>query len=165
MLWGPCDCHVIAMWLLCDCVCDCDVFAMWLLCDCHVIAMWLPCACNLEVLWGRAYIGALLPDEGNSEFPIVMRGATNSGGSIEVFDSYLSVSHLSVVSSGVVPYLPYLLKSSTPICWYRTTYYACTYYIYKHIYIYQYIYIYIPCWLPTKTKKCIKIYLHTFIYT
>ena len=56
-----------------------------------------------EVLWGRAYIGALLPDEENSEFPIVTRGENDSGGTIEVFDSYLAViSHRgSPVSSEV----------------------------------------------------------------
>jgi len=46
---------------------------------------------KVEVVWGRAYLGALLPDDDSSEFPVVMRGATDDDADIEVFDSYLSV--------------------------------------------------------------------------
>mmetsp|Transcript_14409 Transcript_14409/g.34237 ORF Transcript_14409/g.34237 Transcript_14409/m.34237 type:complete len:487 (+) Transcript_14409:251-1711(+) len=46
---------------------------------------------KVEVVWGRAYLGALLPDDDSTEFPVVMRGSNDTDGVIEVFDSYFSV--------------------------------------------------------------------------
>jgi len=56
-----------------------------------VRAKWGVVEMKTEVLWGRAFIGALLPDDDNTEFPIVTRGENGSSGQIEVFDSYVSV--------------------------------------------------------------------------
>ena len=57
----------------------------------QVRAKWGVVEMKTEVLWGRAFIGALLPDDDNTEFPIVTRGENGSSGQIEVFDSYISV--------------------------------------------------------------------------
>ena len=55
---------------------------------------WAVVEMKVEVIWGRAYLGALLPDDTLSEFPVVTRGKGVDDGEIEVFDSYFSaVTH------------------------------------------------------------------------
>ena len=67
---------------------------------------WAVVEMKVEVVWGRAYLAALLPDDTLSEFPVVTRGMGDDDGEIEVFDSYFAA-------------ITYRGRPLSPNAWYR----------------------------------------------